>query len=767
MKQTEVIQPNLQTQVITPSQSYPKQQKKLPKCPSDHAKKYCKKSLASQMYVPVQKQKTVSLQQTQLTTQQSQATTNQPMPLTTQRPPLLTTQQNLTMRKSLNLPSFIPNRNLSSFLPNFEFQENTGTNQASYHPRPVSQNDFKQFGLLSTSANIPKRKAISATQSKPATNYSVPVYNVSAFSPVRPNNQNNPDQGSAHQSTFSQTQSPLINQMKAPVENVPMPVENVPMPVENVPMPAENVPMPAHHPKFGYRSTPPTGHNANQTEPFTQITSQVSNSGTCSQWQAPPSRQITSLTNNSTPSLIPRSSTVSLPAQIQTSRSTIDKKFSYGGSSTGQATGMSNQGPTSKPEYGGKSVLPDSRKTILVCRKYPTRFNLETGNQIQNSEDPKNWVLASKNQEPVFKIGDTPESYLKAQDMLEESPIHQVNPKLDQLPKVELSEPELNLTIEAFKDELCSSSDDLDLVIESNKDNVMENPEKRLNNSKSQGQMTNPKMNQCKSLFPDQATTQKILDMCSSTLQSSTEQFKADKVVNTESNSIKQLLTTPQGEFQSLKMTDHLNAKQVIEPHQHQRDQISQEQKPLTQNQQLHKRKYQDQNLPQGLLQPSTSKQAKFPNISKPQIGTAKMHTNKSSHPIHQTTSSAVAKSDNVKCQIALCCGYCSNFSLLLNNATWETAINHIMPMTNQELQTLFFTDLSDYFIRSTHVTIVGQNSSVCDVTGASVKISLSHSLLCRRTKREFFVNRFDLGYVLDLVLHVSKAHSGTVGVPK
>ena len=743
MKQTEVIQPNLQTQVITPSQSYPKQQKKLPKCPSDHAKKYCKKSLASQMYVSTQKQKTVPLQQTQLTTQRSLATTNQPIPLTTQRPPLLITQQNLTMRKSLNSPSFIPNKNLSSFLPNFEFQENCGTNQASY---PVSQNDSQQFGLLSTSANIPKRKATSATQSKPSTNYSVPVYNVSAFSPVRPNYQNNLVQESAQQSTFPKTQPTLTNQMKEP---------------------AENVPMPAHHPKFGYRSTPPTGHNANQTEPFTQITSQVSNSGTCSQWQAPPSRQITSLTNNSTPCLIPRSSTVSLPAQIQTSRSTIDKKFSYGGSSTGQATGMSNQGPTSKPEYGGKSVLPDSRKTILVCRKYPTRFNLETGNQIQNSEDPKNWVLASKNQEPVFKIGDTPESYLKAQDMLEESPIHQVNPKLDQLPKVELSEPELNLTIEAFKDELCSSSDDLDLVIESNKDNVMENPEKRLNNSKSQGQMTNPKMNQCKSLFPDQATTQKILDMCSSTLQSSTEQFKADKVVNTESNSIKQLLTTPQGEFQSLKMTDHLNAKQVNEPHQHQRDQISQEQKPLTQNQQLHKRKYQDQNLPQGLLQPSTSKQAKFPNISKPQIGTAKMHSVTSSQPIHQTTCSSVAKSDNVKCQIALCCGYCSNFSLLLNNATWETAINHIMPMTNQELQTLFFTDLSDYFIRSTHVTIVGQNSSVCDVTGASVKISLSHSLLCRRTKREFFVNRFDLGYVLDLVLHVSKAHSGTVGVPK
>ena len=266
------------------------------------------------------------------------------------------------------------------------------------------------------------------------------------------------------------------------------------------------------------------------------------------------------------------------------------------------------------------------------------------------------------------------------------------------------------------------------------------------------------------SLFPDQATTQKILDKCSNTIQNSPKRVQIDKVVSAESSSIKQPL---QSGFQSPKMTDHLNAKQLLQhPKPNQHGQKPQEQKPLCQNQQLLKRKCQDQILPQGLLQPSTSKQTKFQSVYKHQTGTPQGHKDSISQqwqPIQQMQSSTVAKSDNVESEIALCCSYCSNFSIMLNNATWETAINHIMPMTNQELQTWFYTDLSNYFIRCTHVTIVGKNVRL--VNGANVKIMQRHSLLCRKTKKEFFVDRLNLGLVFDLVLHVSKAHSGTVGI--
>jgi hypothetical protein len=48
----------------------------------------------------------------------------------------------------------------------------------------------------------------------------------------------------------------------------------------------------------------------------------------------------------------------------------------------------------------------------------------------------------------------------------------------------------------------------------------------------------------------------------------------------------------------------------------------------------------------------------------------------------------------------------------VLNGDTWESILNHILPVCKEELQTTFYGDLGKHFIRSVRIQVNGKQVS-------------------------------------------------------
>lgn len=110
-------------------------------------------------------------------------------------------------------------------------------------------------------------------------------------------------------------------------------------------------------------------------------------------------------------------------------------------------------------------------------------------------------------------------------------------------------------------------------------------------------------------------------------------------------------------------------------------------------------------------------------------------------------------------------CNYCPNFKSSLNGDTWESILNHILPVAKEEIQTSFYGDLGKHFIRSLRVQVNGKQ--IVKKFGREVpqcEVILTHSLVCRKTKREFIVCNPDANFVASLAKHIRMIQPGNSG---
>ena len=111
-------------------------------------------------------------------------------------------------------------------------------------------------------------------------------------------------------------------------------------------------------------------------------------------------------------------------------------------------------------------------------------------------------------------------------------------------------------------------------------------------------------------------------------------------------------------------------------------------------------------------------------------------------------------------------CNYCTNFRSSLNGDTWETILNHILPVAKEEIQTGFYGDLGKHFIRSLRIQVNGKQI-VRSAEGKEIpqcEVILTHSLVCRKTKREFIVSNPDANFVANLAKHIRMTQPGNSG---
>ncbi|TRY76407.1 hypothetical protein TCAL_00036 [Tigriopus californicus] len=110
-------------------------------------------------------------------------------------------------------------------------------------------------------------------------------------------------------------------------------------------------------------------------------------------------------------------------------------------------------------------------------------------------------------------------------------------------------------------------------------------------------------------------------------------------------------------------------------------------------------------------------------------------------------------------------CNYCPEFRSSLNGDTWETILNHILPVSREEIQTSFYGDLSKHFIRSLRIQINGKQTIKTPTKDIpQCEVVLTHSLVCRKTKREFIVANPDAAFVANLAKHIRQMQPGHTG---
>ena len=109
-------------------------------------------------------------------------------------------------------------------------------------------------------------------------------------------------------------------------------------------------------------------------------------------------------------------------------------------------------------------------------------------------------------------------------------------------------------------------------------------------------------------------------------------------------------------------------------------------------------------------------------------------------------------------------CNYCSDFRSSLNGDTWESILNHILPVSKEEIQTAFYGDMSKHFIRSLRVQVNGKQVIKSSKELPQCEVILTHSLVCRKTKREFIVSNPDATFVANLAKHIKMMQPGHTG---
>ena len=125
----------------------------------------------------------------------------------------------------------------------------------------------------------------------------------------------------------------------------------------------------------------------------------------------------------------------------------------------------------------------------------------------------------------------------------------------------------------------------------------------------------------------------------------------------------------------------------------------------------------------------------------------------------------------NEEVRVYVRCNYCDSFRSTLNGETWEAILNHILPVAKEEIQTTFYGDLEKHFYRSVRIQVNGRQmvrtrsaSGSTELNIPQVEVILTHSLVCRKTRREFIVSPDpDANFVANLAKHIRQMQPGAM----
>ena len=125
----------------------------------------------------------------------------------------------------------------------------------------------------------------------------------------------------------------------------------------------------------------------------------------------------------------------------------------------------------------------------------------------------------------------------------------------------------------------------------------------------------------------------------------------------------------------------------------------------------------------------------------------------------------------NEEVRVYVRCNYCDSFRSTLNGETWEAILNHILPVAKEEIQTTFYGDLEKHFYRSVRIQVNGRQmvrtrsaSGSTELNIPQVEVILTHSLVCRKTRREFIVSPDpDASFVANLAKHIRQMQPGAM----
>jgi hypothetical protein len=88
-----------------------------------------------------------------------------------------------------------------------------------------------------------------------------------------------------------------------------------------------------------------------------------------------------------------------------------------------------------------------------------------------------------------------------------------------------------------------------------------------------------------------------------------------------------------------------------------------------------------------------------------------------------------------------------------LSSDTWNLVGDHILPSSHQEID-VFYGHLWKYFARVKRFQVVVQDE------GQGCEVILAHSLVCRKTNKEFIIDHPNLAFIQRLIDHVADQES-------
>ncbi|CAB4070401.1 unnamed protein product [Lepeophtheirus salmonis] len=122
-----------------------------------------------------------------------------------------------------------------------------------------------------------------------------------------------------------------------------------------------------------------------------------------------------------------------------------------------------------------------------------------------------------------------------------------------------------------------------------------------------------------------------------------------------------------------------------------------------------------------------------------------------------------LSQGDPTATRVFVRCNYCNDFRTILNSETWESILNHILPVAKEELHTSFYGDLSKHFVRTLRIQVNGrQIVKTGTLMIPQCEVILTHSLICLKTKREFLLDKPNANFVADLPKHIKNTQFGT-----
>uniref|UniRef100_A0A0K2TX20 Uncharacterized protein n=1 Tax=Lepeophtheirus salmonis TaxID=72036 RepID=A0A0K2TX20_LEPSM len=122
-----------------------------------------------------------------------------------------------------------------------------------------------------------------------------------------------------------------------------------------------------------------------------------------------------------------------------------------------------------------------------------------------------------------------------------------------------------------------------------------------------------------------------------------------------------------------------------------------------------------------------------------------------------------LSQGDPTATRVFVRCNYCNDFRTILNSETWESILNHILPVAKEELHTSFYGDLSKHFVRTLRIQVNGrQIVKTGTLMIPQCEVILTHSLICLKTKREFLLDKPNANFVADLAKHIKNTQFGT-----